>query len=149
MTTELDDRLGRRLRLLRKSLGLTQRDLGDAVGVSHKQIHRYESGRSRMPAARLWQCALTLGATIDSFFEGFGPHDGAKPASHWIGLASSAGSRNTRAADLGSIDGPSGTDEQRPRATRSYRRPRRFAAGGRHPVRVAPACAAEQDIEPP
>ena len=95
MTTALDEHLGLRLRLFRNSLGLTQRDLGRAVGVGHRQINRYESGVCRISAARLWQCARALGATVDSFFEGFGEHDGPVPASHWIGLASPPGDRHS------------------------------------------------------
>lgn len=71
MTTAMDDHIGRRLRQLRDSLGFTQQDLGAAIGVGFRQIQKYESGLCPMSAARLWQCARTLGATVDCFFEGF------------------------------------------------------------------------------
>ncbi len=70
MTNEIDLHLGRRLRLRRRTLGLTQQQLAAAVGVRFQQIQKYESGHSRMSAVRLWQLAGPLSVGLDYFFEG-------------------------------------------------------------------------------
>ena len=44
----LDVALGRNIRTRRKSLGLTQAGLGDAVGLTFQQIQKYERGTNRV-----------------------------------------------------------------------------------------------------
>ena len=67
---EFDVRLGRRLRLRRRLLGLTQMQLADAIGVRFQQIHRYEVGAAKISAARLWTLAMALHVEVGFFFEG-------------------------------------------------------------------------------
>jgi transcriptional regulator with XRE-family HTH domain len=70
MTSEIDLHLGRRLRLRRRLVGLTQQQLAAAVGVAFQQIQKYECGQARMSAARMWQLAGPLGVGVDYFFDG-------------------------------------------------------------------------------
>ena len=51
--------MGARLRTQRLARGLSQRQLGDLVGVSHHQIQRYESGANGI-GARLARLAAAL-----------------------------------------------------------------------------------------
>jgi transcriptional regulator with XRE-family HTH domain len=67
-TTEIDTKIGRRLRSRREMLGLTQTELGQRCGVSAQQCHKYEAGLSGMRASRLVQCGLVLGVPVSYFF---------------------------------------------------------------------------------
>lgn len=49
----LDREIGARLRRARTERGLTQADLGRIVGVSFRQIHKYECGANRISASAL------------------------------------------------------------------------------------------------
>jgi transcriptional regulator with XRE-family HTH domain len=43
--------------------------LAEHVGVASQQIHKYESGISRISAGRLLQIAEALELSVDDFFE--------------------------------------------------------------------------------
>ena len=66
----VDLRLGRKLRERRSMLGWTQADLGDGVGLTFQQINKYETGRNRIGAGRLWQFTQLLNVPVSYFFEG-------------------------------------------------------------------------------
>jgi transcriptional regulator with XRE-family HTH domain len=70
MTNEIDRHLGKRLRQRRRTLGLTQQQIAEAVGVRFQQIQKYECGANRISAARLWLLAKALEAPVGAFFEG-------------------------------------------------------------------------------
>jgi len=72
MTNEIDRHLGKRLRQRRRTLGLTQQQIAEAVGVRFQQIQKYECGANRISAARLWLLAKALEAPVAAFFEGLG-----------------------------------------------------------------------------
>jgi len=65
----IDADVGRRVRLQRRCLKLTQRQLGELIGISFQQISQYEIGSDRISASRLKQIARTLGVTPSFFFE--------------------------------------------------------------------------------
>ncbi len=70
MANDIDFHVGRRLRRRRRLLGLTQVQLGDAIGMRFQQIQKYECGQNRVTAARLYQIALALRVPATYFFEG-------------------------------------------------------------------------------
>jgi transcriptional regulator with XRE-family HTH domain len=70
----MDFHVGKRLRARRSILGLTQADVARLARMSHQQIQKYESGKDRIPAGRLFELAGLLGVDINWFFDGF---DGA------------------------------------------------------------------------
>lgn len=72
MPAEIDLHLGRRLRRRRRLLGLTQRQLGDRVGIRFQQIQKYECGANRISAARLWELAEALQTPVSYFYDGAG-----------------------------------------------------------------------------
>lgn len=72
-TSHIDAPLGRRLRTLRELQGLTQQEVADRLGISSIQWGRYESGESRIPAARLHQICVQLGLSVVEVFESL-PH---------------------------------------------------------------------------
>ena len=71
--------VGRRLRLRRLLAGLTQQQLGQAVGVRFQQIQKYESGANKLSAANLSQLARALNVSVSFFYDGLGELDGVQP----------------------------------------------------------------------
>lgn len=70
MTNDIDRHLGKRLRQRRRTLGLTQQQIAEAVGVRFQQIQKYEGAKNGVPAASLPPLAKRLGVRPDYFFEG-------------------------------------------------------------------------------
>lgn len=67
----VDIYVGRRLRLRRTILGMSQEAIGKMVGVTFQQIQKYERGINRMGSSRLYSFSKALGVPISYFFEGF------------------------------------------------------------------------------
>ena len=66
----IDAEIGRRIRTLRQTRGLTMEQVADQLGVSHQQIQKYETGYNRVSAARLFELAQVFDVPISAFFEG-------------------------------------------------------------------------------
>lgn len=64
--TASDTALGQKIRGLRRSRVLTQKELAAMVGVTGAQLHRYETGGTRIAASRLVALAQALGVRPDS-----------------------------------------------------------------------------------
>jgi transcriptional regulator with XRE-family HTH domain len=60
VSNPLDIALGARIRIRRKSLGLSQDDLASKVGLTFQQIQKYERGANRVSFSRLVEIARTL-----------------------------------------------------------------------------------------
>lgn len=56
--------LGKRVRMARLSIGLSQEELGDSIGVSHQQVQKYESGKNGFRIARLIKAAQILNVSL-------------------------------------------------------------------------------------
>jgi transcriptional regulator with XRE-family HTH domain len=69
-----DQHVGTKLRLRRRTLGMSQTDLGDALGLTFQQVQKYENGRNRVGASRLQHISQILQVTVEFFFEG-APHE--------------------------------------------------------------------------
>ncbi len=67
-----DIELGKRIRLRRVEMNLSQTELGAALGVSFQQVQKYEKGVNRVGAARLQQIATHLEVPITFFYDGDG-----------------------------------------------------------------------------
>lgn len=65
-----DVHVGKRLRLRRTLLGMSQEKLSEAVGLTFQQIQKYERGANRVGASRLFQFSQILDVPIGFFFEG-------------------------------------------------------------------------------
>ncbi len=65
-----DRYVGARLRMRRKMLGVSQQELGRALGLTFQQIQKYESGANRIGASRLQHIAQVLQVPIGFFFDG-------------------------------------------------------------------------------
>jgi transcriptional regulator with XRE-family HTH domain len=68
-----DKHVGQRLRMRRLMLGMSQGELGVALGLTYQQVHKYEKGMSRVGASRLQYICELLRVPIEFFFEG-APH---------------------------------------------------------------------------
>ena len=66
---EIDTRIGTRLRLVRRQANLTQSDLGKRLGVSAQQIQKYESGKDRISARKLYIASQALNISMDWFLK--------------------------------------------------------------------------------
>jgi transcriptional regulator with XRE-family HTH domain len=64
--------MGRRIRLRRLEAGISQKELGDKLGVTFQQVHKYERGFNRVSAARLQLIAEMFGVDIPFFYDGDG-----------------------------------------------------------------------------
>ncbi len=65
----IDVHVGARLRVRRALLGMTQTNLGDAIGVSFQQMQKYERGTNRISASRLFDLSRVLDVPVEYFFE--------------------------------------------------------------------------------
>ena len=66
----VDVHVGRRVRMRRMMLNLSQTDLGKKSGITFQQIQKYEKGSNRVGASRLQQISDALGVSPYYFFEG-------------------------------------------------------------------------------
>jgi transcriptional regulator with XRE-family HTH domain len=67
---EVDAHVGRRLRQRRIALGISQEQLGEALGLTFQQIQKYEKGQNRISAGRLYKLSIILSVSVGYFFEG-------------------------------------------------------------------------------
>ena len=63
--------LGKKLRMRRLSLGLTQTKVAQAINVTFQQIQKYEKGTNGVSSIRLLQLANYLKVPVNYFFEDF------------------------------------------------------------------------------
>jgi transcriptional regulator with XRE-family HTH domain len=57
-------------------LGMSQTDLGDALGITFQQVQKYEKGTNRVSATRLQHISHVLQVPVPFFFE---DADGSSP----------------------------------------------------------------------
>lgn len=67
---DVDAHVGRRLRLRRTMLGLSQEAVANAVGITFQQVQKYEKGSNAMNANRLYEFAQFMHVPVAYFFEG-------------------------------------------------------------------------------
>jgi transcriptional regulator with XRE-family HTH domain len=60
----VDVEVGSRIRLHRVQSRLSQTALGDELGVTFQQVHKYEKGMNRVGAGRLTKIAQVLGVPV-------------------------------------------------------------------------------------
>ena len=70
----VDVHVAARVRQRRTLLGMTQRALGDALGLTFQQVQKYENGKNRISASRLFDLTRVLDVSIEHFFEDM-PHE--------------------------------------------------------------------------
>jgi transcriptional regulator with XRE-family HTH domain len=73
----VDVHVGGRVRLRRSAVGMTQKALAAAIGVTNQQLQKYENGRNRIGASRLHEIARVLRVPVDYLYEGVPGHPDA------------------------------------------------------------------------
>ena len=68
--TFVDEHIGRRIQLRRNMLGLSQKDLADACGVTFQQVQKYETAGNRVSASRLFDIGRVMDTPVSFFFMG-------------------------------------------------------------------------------
>ncbi|WP_254474908.1 helix-turn-helix domain-containing protein [Bartonella sp. B1098] len=64
----IDISIGKRIRQRRIAMGLTQKALGNSLGVSFQQIQKYEKGLNRVSTSCLLEIATKLQVPISFFY---------------------------------------------------------------------------------
>lgn len=65
----IDIHVGARIRLRRTLMGLSQSELGKAVGLTFQQIQKYERGANRVSASMLHHLGQVLDVPVSFFFD--------------------------------------------------------------------------------
>ena len=65
----VDVHVGARMRQRRSLLGMSQTNLGTAVGLTFQQIQKYERGSNRIGSSRLFEFAKVLDVPVSYFFD--------------------------------------------------------------------------------
>lgn len=69
----IDIHVGKRVKLRRTLLHISQEQLAGDIGVTFQQVQKYESGHNRVSASRLFDISRVLNCPISYFFEDIGP----------------------------------------------------------------------------
>ena len=68
-SSEIDKRIGARVRAARMALGLSQTSIGDSLDLSYQQIRKYELGVNRLSVVTLQKIAKILGVPASVFLD--------------------------------------------------------------------------------
>lgn len=107
----IDIHVGSRMRVRRNLVGLSQEQLGKALGVTFQQIQKYERGINRMGSSRIYQIAQILSVPVGYFFEEL---NSARPAN---GFAESEQNQLEDAPNAGASSGGDNVDVLQRRET--------------------------------
>lgn len=75
---KVDEHVGKQLRSIRTQRGYSQEGLAAEVGLTFQQLQKYEYGRNRISASRMFQFSEILQIPPSFFFKGL-PHTEEKP----------------------------------------------------------------------
>ena len=70
----VDVHVGKRIRLRRTILHITQQQMADMLGLTFQQVQKYEKGMNRVGASRLWDISKVLEVPMGFFFEDMDNH---------------------------------------------------------------------------
>lgn len=74
----IDLHIAQKLKTRREELGIKRKSIANQMGVSYQQIQKYEIGKNRIPASRLYQLSQMLNVRVDYFFEGLSGLEGVR-----------------------------------------------------------------------
>ena len=81
MSHPVDIHVGQQLKRMRILRNLTQTDVAQGFKISFQQVQKYELGRNRISASRLFELSHILNVPPAFFFEGLeDPHDESERA---------------------------------------------------------------------
>lgn len=70
MSHPVDVHVGQKLKQLRMLRGLTQTEVAQGLGISFQQVQKYELGRNRISASKLFEVSQILQVPPSYFFDG-------------------------------------------------------------------------------
>ncbi|MBA83365.1 helix-turn-helix domain-containing protein [Thalassobius sp. S69A] len=70
MSHPVDEHVGKKLKNLRVLRGLTQTDVAKGLDISFQQVQKYELGRNRISASKLFEISRILDVPPSYFFDG-------------------------------------------------------------------------------
>jgi len=79
MEKNFNTHLGKKLRMRRLSLGLTQTKVANAINVTFQQIQKYEKGTNGVSSSRLMQLASFLKVPVNYFYEDYPENKSGEP----------------------------------------------------------------------
>lgn len=68
--SSVDVHVGTRIRLRRKTMKMSQEQLGEQLGITFQQVQKYERGTNRVGASRLWGISKVLQVPVQYFYDG-------------------------------------------------------------------------------
>ena len=71
MINPIDFYIASKLKETRALSKVTQREVGELIGVSLQQIQKYENGTNRISASKLYEFAQVFNKPIKFFFDGY------------------------------------------------------------------------------
>lgn len=101
----VDVHVGNRVRLRRSILGMSQNELGAALGLTFQQIQKYEKGVNRIGASRVFEISRILKVPIQFLFDDF---DG--PARALNGFAEEEAGQGASTALIDLLKTPEGVE---------------------------------------
>lgn len=66
---QIDVAVGKRVRMKRNLLEMSQEALAEKLGVTFQQVQKYERAANRISASKLYEISLALNVPISFFFE--------------------------------------------------------------------------------
>ncbi|MDB5441415.1 MAG: transcriptional regulator, family, partial [Caulobacteraceae bacterium] len=72
----VDRHVGNSIRTRRRTLGISQEELGVRLGLTFQQVQKYEKGINRVSASKLHAIAEVLDVPVSYFFEGLSSAEG-------------------------------------------------------------------------
>ena len=67
---ELNRQIGANVQAIRKFRGLSQKVVAKKIGITHQQVHKYETGDNGIPINRLVRLSQCLQVPVAAFFNG-------------------------------------------------------------------------------
>jgi transcriptional regulator with XRE-family HTH domain len=68
MAHKVDILVGKRIRIRRMQLSMSQTELANKLGITFQQVQKYENGSNRVSCSRLYEIAKCLSTPITFFF---------------------------------------------------------------------------------
>lgn len=73
---EIEENVGRQLKMLRISKKISQKSLAEMMGITYQQVQKYENGLNRISVSRLWQFCNIFEVSPDFLFDSILGRDG-------------------------------------------------------------------------
>src|SRR3982751_1697155 len=101
---DIDSQVGKRFRLRRTMMGLSQEAVAKAVGITFQQVQKYEKGANAMNANRLYEFARFMHVPVAYFFEGLDQISGSEASGFAEGEGEKFDHNQKRVSDRESLE---------------------------------------------